>query len=203
VFGNRHFALWFDGETGEEHPLMLACLGRLVTLAGILVVRDPSFGALVEVRPTAVTVLYGRIVSGDATSLAVEDGSALRVSRFTVPNSLIHPVMFRLEGNLPSSTTSLSFSILGRKVTNGVYSQSLNFYNWTTNLYDPYTNVTGLLQGTYTSMTCTAPGDVSRYVRNSDRKVMALVRVRPVGPTPILQWETEYDRAYFVADSGP
>ena len=182
---------------------MLASIARLVSLAGALLVKEPSFGTTVNVVPSAITVIYGRIVSGGVSSLTFEDGTTLRMSRFTVPNNLVYPITLRIEAYIPSSTAILSFSVLSRKVSVGAYSQSLNLYNWTTNLFDPNTNVTAMLQGSFTTMDCSASGDVSRYVRASDRKVMALVRVRPIGPTPVLHWETEYDRTFFVADSGP
>jgi len=178
-----------------------------VRFAILAVVQRIAFGVCwgqVAVSPNAVTVLFGRSEAGDVTSLFVPgDGQVLRMTFFSVPNVTVDPVNFRVEGKLPFKPVSMTFTINSRSVHGGVYRQSLNLYDWTRNLFDPLTNVNGLMPHTFSDMSCPAPGDVSRYVRALDNKVMALVRARPMSPTAVLQWEVEYDAASFVVVSGP
>lgn len=157
-----------------------------------------------QVSPNVMTVLFGRVVAGDVGSLSASgEEHVLRMTWLNVPNLSVDPVSFRLEAKLPFRPVSMSFSITSRSVQAGMFRQTLNLYDWTKNLFDPFTNVNGPMYRTFTDMACHAPGDVGRYVRAGDNKVMALVRARPVGPVAVAGWEVEYDTAAFTIVSGP
>ena len=182
---------------------MQRLFARLATLALAHRIALGVCWGQVQVTPDVLTVIYGQVVSGDMSAFIEADGLALRMSRFTVPNVPVDPVTFRLEAKLPFKPVGLKFVLLARSITPGPISQSINLYDWTRNLFDPLTNVTGPLPKTFVQMECNAQGDVSRYVRPGDNKVMALVRARPTGPVAVLLWQVEYDLANFQAVSGP
>jgi hypothetical protein len=176
---------------------------RLSTLA---VIHRIAFGVClgqVNVPPNAVTLLFGKVEAGNVASLAAPDSDVLRMTWFSVPNNSVDPVNFRVEGKLPFRPVGMTFNLTSRAVHAGMFRQSLNLYDWTKNLFDPLSNVNGPMHMNFTDMQCPAQGDVGRYVRASDNKVMALVRARPVGPVAVLQWEVEYDAASFTIVSGP
>lgn len=158
--------------------------------------------APVQVSPTTVTVVYGRVVAGDVNGISTVDGITLKLSKFVVPVVPVDPVTFRVESNLPAVPTSLAFHLIGRAVHFGTYTQSLNLYDWNRNLFDPLTNVTSPLLPTDGEMVCQHIGDVSKFYRVSDLRVWALVRVRAIGFTPVNNWQVEYDRAWFEMDTG-
>ena len=135
-------------------------------------------------------------------SLMAQDGEAMRFCRFTVPSADIYPLTLRFEGHLGSTPSSLSFSIIGKSSAFGVYSQSLNLYDWTKGLFEPNTNSTALLSKTYGRMDCFPWSEAWRYVRPSDKKVMALVRVKVIGVEASAGWPADYDRAWFTYEPG-
>lgn len=182
---------------------MLVRLSRGLALA-VLCPTLASWGMAQQIVPVnAVTVVYGRAVSGSVRELTDLDGAFYRFSRFTLPNVPVDPITLRFEARLPSVPTQLSFHIFGRNVAFGSYSQSLNLFDWTKNVFDPFTNVTGPLSQAGVGMVCTTFASPSNYMRTTDNKAMALVRVRVSGPTPVLYWEVEYDQAWFEVQTGP
>ncbi|MBS1724165.1 MAG: hypothetical protein JSS66_14570 [Armatimonadetes bacterium] len=151
------------------------------------------------VPASSFTVVFGQKTSGNAASLAAADGDALRVCKFIVPNQSIDPVQVRMEGNLPWQPMNLWFRLRAKAATVGSYTVSLNLYDWTTSLYDPASNVTTSLTTSYTESETIAKGDISRYVRANDKRVWALVRVRPTGPVSSSAWCADFDQALWEA----
>src|SRR5689334_3882448 len=102
---------------------------RLFARAAMLaVIHRIAFGVCcgqVAVSPNTVTVLFGRTVVGDVTSLFVPgDGQVLRMTFFSVPNVTVDPVNFRVEGKLPFKPVSMTFTVNSRSVHGGIYRQS-------------------------------------------------------------------------------
>lgn len=151
------------------------------------------------VAPSTVTVLFGQKQSGNAASLATIDGNTLRVCRFLVPNQQTDPVQVRVEAVLPWQPMNLWFKATAKSASAGAFTWSLNLYDWTTNLFDPATNSTAGLSAQNSELETIAKGDISRYVRSSDRKVWALLRARAVGPTASLSWCVDIDQAAWEA----
>ena len=176
---------------------MIVRFAQLSAFAAALLVAGSSSAAPMEVAPSTVTVVYGKVLSGTAHSLAFDDGETLNICKFFVPNVPVDPVTFRVETNLPMDASSLAFHITGRAVNFGTYTQSLNLFDWNRGVFDPSTNVTSPLTRAASEMVCFNQGDVSKYVRSTDRRVWALVRVRATGFTPVNNWQAEYERAWF------
>ncbi|MBS1724432.1 MAG: hypothetical protein JSS66_15930 [Armatimonadetes bacterium] len=178
-------------------------MARVAMSVAFLANLVPIAASQQAVPVNAVTVVYGRTISGSVADLVDADGACFRFSRFTVANLQVDPVTLRFEARLPAAPSSLSFHITGRCVAIGNYTQSLNLFDWTKNVFDPFTNATAPLLQSGTTMVCGTFGPPSNYMRTTDNKAMALVRVRVAGPTPLLFWEVEYDQAYFEVQSGP
>lgn len=183
--------------------MMIDRVARSVPVLGALLIAEPSFGEVVDVVPSRITMVYGRVAAGSASSLALLDNDALTVCRFTVPNGSVSPVTFRIEAQAPINTGLSTFRLTSRRSSTGMFNQSLNLFDWSRNLFDPYTNVTNALSDTYGGAVCASVGDPAKYVRASDRKMMALVRVRPLGPTLFLGWSADFDCASFQVQTMP
>ncbi|MBS1723231.1 MAG: hypothetical protein JSS66_09800 [Armatimonadetes bacterium] len=151
------------------------------------------------VPASSFTVVFGQKTAGNVASLASADGDALRVCRFIVPNQSVDPVQVRMEATLPWQPMNLWFKLRAKAAMVGSYTVSLNLYDWTTSLYDPASNVTTPLSTSYSESETIAKGDISRYVRASDKKVWALVRVRPTGPVSSSAWCADFDQAVWEA----
>lgn len=182
---------------------MLDRFARSVPVLGALLIAEHSFGEVVDVAPSRITVVYGRVMAGSASSLSTPDGDPLTVCRFTVPNGSVAPITFRIEAQAPANTGLSTFRLTSRQSALGVFNQSLNLFDWSRNVFDPYTNVTNGLSDTYAEAVCNSVGDPAKYVRASDRKMMALVRVRPLGPTLFLGWSADFDCASFQVQTMP
>ena len=149
------------------------------------------------VAPDKATIVYGQVSSGTVADLAVKDGASLRVCRFIVPNQSVAPITLRIEATLPFTPMNLWLETVNRATSAGAFTVSLNLMDWTTGLYDPASKATASLTTAWSSLECVAKRDITRYVRPSDRRVWALLRVRPTGPVATNAWCSEHDLAIF------
>lgn len=182
---------------------MLAPFSRCVFAASVLLLTKTVFADSVDIQPSTVTVVYGRVSLGNVGSLSAVDGNCLTVSKFVVPAIPVDPVTFRIETSLPAIPASLVFHLLGHQSNLGQYQQTLNLFDWTKGVFEPQTNVTAMLSKDDTELTCQPIGSVTNYVRQVDNRVWALVRVRTLGLVPTPTWKISYDRAWFETNSGP
>lgn len=155
------------------------------------------------VFPTAYTIVYGRSVSGSVGSLSKLDSDPIRVSRAFVPTLATDPIQIRIEGNLPWNPLNFWFRVTAKSNNVGSFSASINLYNWTSGVYDPASNVTVPLGQSYIPFETVAIGDISRFVRPSDRRVWALFRARQTGFVAVIQWSIDVDQAVWEAVPAP
>ncbi len=134
-----------------------------------------------RVAPTSLTVNYGRITSGDATKLALDDGDALVICKFIVPNQTSPIVQFAVNGNTTfTSLTALRFSTKAAMVQAGSFSHILKLYNFATSAYEETT--TGSIGLAYQFYDLPATGDPNRYL-GSGGALKSLVQIKQNGPS--------------------
>ncbi len=182
---------------------MFARFSRSVMAAAVLLVAKTAMSDPVDVQPSTVTIVYGRVFSGNIFSLQADDSNSIVISRTLVPNLTVEPIVFRVETSLPATPVSLSFHVLSRQGSAGQYQQYLNLYDWTKGLFEPLTNVTTWLSREWSDVECLAVGSADRFTRPLDNRVWALVRVKPLGLVPTLNWKIEYEKAWFSMTTGP
>lgn len=153
----------------------------------------------IVVAPSSFTVNLGQVNTGNVASLSADDGNVLRICKFIVPNQQVAPVTVQIDGSAPvTSATGLKLEFRSRMQSSGVFSLTLDLWNWSTNNWDT-TNV--LTTGTNTSFvlnTLTATGSISNFLRSSDGALRARYRVRQTGPSSAILWCQETDRANWI-----
>ncbi|MBS1721802.1 MAG: hypothetical protein JSS66_02220 [Armatimonadetes bacterium] len=164
---------------------------------------DPSFTlygtpSQYQLAPTSFTVNLGRVDRGNLASLAQQDGDALRVCRFIVPNQQFAPVAVQLDTTCPvNSASSISFRAVSRMQQPGLFSQTLDCWNWSTNNWDGVDLRTDPVDTTTTTRELVGTGDLSRLLR-SDGALRARYRVRQTGPASAFAWCHEMDQAVWT-----
>lgn len=155
--------------------------------------HDPSN---VIVAPLTFSVALGKLGSGTAASLGAEDGNALTVCRFLVPNQAVPPVNVQFDGKSPITTCSaLKLNVVTKMDTAGMFQISIELFNWTTNDWDVANALVANLNTNYSSHTLTATGTLSNYLKSSDGSLRARYRVKPVGVISSNQWCNVTDKA--------
>lgn len=150
------------------------------------------------VVPTVLNVQYGRIDSGNVASLASEDGSALRMCKFIVPNSTVAPVTVEVEAANPvPSYIGLRLAVRFKMGTVGSYNQTLDMYNWTAAAFDSVDVRTDALTTTYQTVELIGTGTVSRYTSGTGQ-MRARYRIVQTGPTAIANWCIDHDRVNWI-----
>jgi|GEM_PF-5040674 len=155
-------------------------------------------GALVT-EPSSFTVNLGKLTQGNLASLANDDGNALRVCRFIVPNQQVAPVTVQINGTASIlSCSALKLTVKSHMVHAGLFSQTLDLFNWNTNDWDIADNRTDNVNTTYTTVDLNGTGNLSRLLRPSDGALRARYRVRQIGPAATYQWCHEVDQAVWI-----
>lgn len=89
------------------------------------------------VSPSSFATVRGRLDSGDVTSLGTDDNNYLRHCKFIVPNQTVPPIEVQVNGTTTrSSTTGITVSLTGAMSVNGVFTQSIEQWNWVTGVYE-------------------------------------------------------------------
>lgn len=181
---------------------MHARLVRHFFVALTLILTESLMAIETQIAPDTLKMVFGKVVSGDVSSLSFSDESTLRICRFTVPNNSYDPIWFNVEASMPSSPTNLKFSLISKGLNVGNYSQTLYLFDYQSRLFDPNTAVTSTVAKVNFTMVCRAAGNSAKYW-STDHRVKALVRARAIGLSPVFSWQLEYDRAWFSTGSGP
>ncbi len=151
-------------------------------------------GGAARVNPDSVAVRLGRLDAGNAASLANVDGNALRVCRFIIPNQQVAPVTVEVNGTAPSSTASaLEVVSLSRMTVNGLFSQTLDLFDWSIAGFSPVDFRTDSINTTYQTRSLNATGNVSRYI-GAGNALVARYRIRQTGPAASPSWCSEHDQ---------
>ncbi|MBS1721906.1 MAG: hypothetical protein JSS66_02745 [Armatimonadetes bacterium] len=148
--------------------------------------------------PDDLTVKLGRVNNGDAQSLADLDGDYLEVCKFVVPNSTTPPVIFEVGGTAPNGLVwnvgSHAYSLAN---VMGQVEQKVDFYNWSSDSYDPSTERRFPMHTQYEFSDADVDQDPSSFIRGSDRRVQARVRVSTSGPVSGVNWCVRFDEFSF------
>lgn len=180
---------------------------RLVAVQGTGYLQAATFGRGMwkialsppeqPVAPSVLNVRYGRVDSGDLSSLAVEDNVPLRVCKFIVPNSTVSPVTVEVEATNPlSSYTALRLAVRFKMFTVGSYRQTLDMYDWSAGAFDPTNVRADDLTTTYQTVELVGTS-VARYT-NGNGLMRARYRIVQTGPTAIANWCVDHDRVNWI-----
>jgi len=154
----------------------------------VMLLRDP-----VVVTPNTFAVTYGQVAQGDANSLLAQDGDALRVCKFLVPNQQAAPVNVQVSGVCPAGTLeSLKLVVRSRMVNNGVFAQTLALFDFADGAYSTVDKRTDSLTTAYKTVELPATLDPGRYVSGS-RVVRVRYQVAQTGPSSVSLWCHDVD----------
>jgi|GEM_PF-1083879 len=148
--------------------------------------------------PESITVSLGRVTDGDKRSLHFSDGAALRICKFIIPNVTVAPITVQVDATSNYDTlSSLAFRMNSRMANAGLFGQTLDLFDWSTNSYSATDTLTTAINTTYQSNDVNATGSVGRYL-GPNHELRARFRVRQTGPVSTVNWCGEFDEANFV-----
>lgn len=151
------------------------------------------------VVPTSYTINLGQLNAGSVASLAADDGNVLRICKFIVPNQTVAPITVQLDGTSQALTaTSMKLEFKNRMQTAGLFSVTLDLWNWGTNNWDATNVLTAGVNTTFSTQTLNVTGALSQFLRSSDGAVRARYRIRQTGPSTGTIWCHETDRANWI-----
>ena len=154
--------------------------------------------SVVTVVPSSFTVNLGRLDAGNVASLATTDSNVLRVCRFIVPNQSVAPVTVEVNAVAPiGSASALEVLIRSRMTSSGLFSQTLDLFNWTTNTWDTVDTRTDSMSTAFTDRTLVGSGTLSRLLR-ADGALRMRYRARSTGPVASQSWCHEVDRLNWI-----
>lgn len=160
--------------------------------------NDVTISPANKAFPEIFTVVFGQVAAGGRRSLYTTDGDALRMCRFLVPNQQVAPITYTIEGTSVYDTlSSLALVVNSRMVTAGLFSQTLDLFDWSTNSFSATDTRTDAINTTYAARTLNATGNVGRYL-GPDHQVRGRVQIRQTGPTANPNWCAEFDEANFT-----
>ncbi len=137
-----------------------------------------------EVFPTSFNRLRGRVDAGDVNSLRGDDNNRLRVCRFIVPNDPARIIEVDYLGSTTvASPSSFKLDVRSRSTVGGLVQQTLQVFNYQTNLFDTTDFNQVNLNTTLTTRTVNGTGTLSRLVGPAGA-LRAKQTIRIVGPVP-------------------
>lgn len=174
--------------------------GAWVSMETFNLVRDQEWSFLLYgdavYNPTSYAVNFGQVQSGNVSSLSDDDGNALRVCKFIVPNQQVAPITVELNSAaLMPFVSTFSFELRSRMANAGSFSQTLELWNWTTGAWDTTDKRTDALGTSYSNYVVNASGDPTRFVRQSDGALKSRYLVRQTGPAAVQIWCHDVDQA--------
>ena len=152
-----------------------------------------------QINPDTVTVRLGQITSGSVAQISDIDNQVLRVCKFIVPNQVVAPITVEVEGTSPLATPAeMQFRTYSLMSVSGVFSQTVDLYDWSISAFSTTTANTTSINTTYKPIGVSANTPVARFVNGSNR-VRARYRVRQTGPASSSFWCNDLDQAvWFV-----
>ena len=148
------------------------------------------------VAPTSFSISLGKLSGGTVASLGAEDGNALTICKFIVPNQTVAPVTVQFDGKSSFlSCSALKLDFVSRMNSAGLFGLTLDMFNWTTNDWDLVNTVTTSVNTTYSLATLNATGNLANLLKSTDGSLRARFRVKQTGPAANLQWCHEIDKA--------
>lgn len=146
--------------------------------------------------PDTLTVRYGALEAGGVESLALVDGQSVRICRFFVPNQIVAPVTIELEGTTPVAVPSqIRFRTFARMTTAGLFSQTLDLYDWTIGGFSSSASVTETIG---TSPKWTVVGSPLPNLFVAAGRIRARVQIYRTGPNAAGRWCLSVDQASWL-----
>jgi len=148
------------------------------------------------VLPQSFFLQRGLLTSGGLSDLFASDDSVLAVQLGPVPSVIEAPVQVVVEGTAPTgSPLELGF-LLEAHVSSSNISQQIELFNFVIGTWQVVDTRSATVGDSIAHVHVTTnPG---RYIRTSDRRVMAKVSYRALGPVPIFLWTASLDRAHWT-----
>jgi len=173
------------------HPFGFRLLGNVIEWVS----RDAG---TIQVNPTSVTVRLGRVDTGGVAQISDIDGQVFRVCRFIVPNQSVAPITVEADGTSPiANPTQMAFRTFGKMNTTGLFSQTLDLYDWSLGNFSPTATSTTNIGATFRAVAVGADAPVARFVSGSNG-VRARYRIRQTGPAASASWCFELDQAVWL-----
>lgn len=141
-------------------------------------------GGTQTVAPSLLTVSLGKTSSGDVTSLAADDGNALVVCKFFVPNQQSPFVQMLLDGTTTiTAPSSIKFVLKSKMVTAGSFLQQMEMNNFATNSFELVRSDT--LGLAYQQLEAVPANLAPQYV-GAGGEVRTRIKLRQTGPSTSL-----------------
>lgn len=151
-----------------------------------------------QVNATDVTVRLGRVNAGSVADINALDGQVFQVCKFIVPNQQVAPVTVEVGGTSSVIVPSqLKFRTYGRMSTTGLFSLTLDLYDWTIGAFSTTAVMTKNVNNTFQFAEVFADAPASRFVSGSGR-VVGRYRVHQTGPAGAALWCYELDQANWL-----
>ena len=163
--------------------------GQSVTLNNAITVQGVQN---VTVIPSAITINLGNLSSGGVANLAAIDGSSLVICKGFVP-SLTSPYA-RVQVNGTTALTNLTayaFSATARQSNAGVFTFTVECFNYTTSTYDVVN--TAAINTAFSTLTATVGANFNNY--RSSGNVQGRMNVRQTGFSAVTIPCTQFDAA--------
>jgi hypothetical protein len=168
-------------------------------------------GALGEVRgiesntnfrfnavPESFTIVRGRLDRGSLASLIENDGDALRVCKFIVPNAQTPPVQIDVTSTAPApQLTAYDFAVRAKSVVAGAFRMQMAAFNYPNGRFVQFADEP--VQSSYAEKGFTITTLPTDYV-GPNREVKVRLLVRAVGPVASIVWCVDFDEAYWLLD---
>ncbi|MCW5939006.1 MAG: hypothetical protein KF884_04305 [Fimbriimonadaceae bacterium] len=151
-----------------------------------------------RVAPQSLVVRLGRIQAGGLPELLVDDGQELVVCRFFVPNTQVAPVTVEIDGQTSyTKINRLTFAASGKMVNGGVFSQTLDLYDYQANSFSTVDVRIDPVTTTKTRRELDSTGDANRY-RGPNGVLKGRYRVRQTGVGAVAVWCHGQDLVEFI-----
>lgn len=158
-----------------------------------------SHGAgTIQVNPDTITLRLGRVDIGGIGQISDIDGLVYRVCKFIVPNQQVAPITVEISGTCPISNPSqMQFRTYGRMNTTGLFSETLDMYDWSLNNFSPTAVTVTNISNAYKAAGVGANAPISRFI-NASGRVTGRYRIRQTGPSGAAVWCFELDQAVWL-----
>jgi len=147
------------------------------------------------VLPETATVKRGKAGGGGIADLKGEDGTAMRVCKFLVPNSQVAPVEVEIVGLKGGvEATEITFYLRSKMAAGGQFSQKIDLFDYSLNAYSTSATRTDPIGTTYNRRSITIDQDASHFLSPAG-ELKARYAVKQTGPSAVTLWCVDADAA--------
>lgn len=150
------------------------------------------------VHPSSYSITFGRLNSGNLASLNSVDGNNFQMCKFLVPNTTVPPIRVEFSGTSPSNTVGyVDFIVYAKMVTNGLFSHTMEMWNYNTNNWDAVDLRTDVINTVLTRWDLISSGNHSRFIGPANA-IRARISIRQTGPAANPNWCSDHDFAGWI-----